>query len=104
MKEKGNKKTVHGLSWQFADEKSAVYADYLASEAFAREVASNNLTMEIAVSSLIAVISFLGIFDLNRLPSLKSGSALPTWRSMPSCLVLPCTVPRRGATTFLNWS
>ena len=65
MKEKGNKKTVHGLSWQFADEKEAVYADYLASEAFAREVASNNLTMGIAVSSLIAVISFLGIFDLN---------------------------------------
>ena len=65
MKEKGNKKTVHGLSWQFDDEKEAVYADYLASEAFAREVASNNLTMGIAVSSLIAVISFLGIFDLN---------------------------------------
>ena len=65
MKEKGNKKTVHGLSWQFADEKEAVYADYLASEAFAREVASNNLTMGIAVSSLIAVIGFLGIFDLN---------------------------------------
>lgn len=33
MKEKGNEKTVHGLSWQFADEKEAVYADYLASEA-----------------------------------------------------------------------
>lgn len=65
MKEKGNEKTVHGLSWQFADEKEAVYADYLASEAFAREVASNNLTMGIAVSSLIAVIGFLGIFDLN---------------------------------------
>lgn len=58
-------KNVHGLSWQFADEKEAVYADYLASEAFAREVASNNLTMGIAVSSLIVVIGFLGIFDLN---------------------------------------
>lgn len=45
--------------------KEAVYADYLASEAFAREVASNNLTMGIVVSSLIAVIGFLGIFDLN---------------------------------------
>lgn len=65
MKEKGNRKKVHGLSWQLANEKEAVYAEYLTSEEFAREIASNNLTMGIAVSSLITVIGFLGLFGLN---------------------------------------
>ncbi|MFR0541219.1 GGDEF domain-containing protein [Lactobacillus delbrueckii] len=65
MKEKGNRKRVHGLSWQLANEKEAVYAEYLTSEEFAREIASNNLTMGIAVSSLITVIGFLGLFGLN---------------------------------------
>lgn len=99
--------------------------------------------MGIAVSSLIAVIGFLGIFDLNSdyanisvLPVIASEwvylflllADLPKlflllWLQkhpqaaeleiricfanlavMPSCLVLPCTVPRRGAATFLNWS
>jgi hypothetical protein len=32
MKEKGNRKRVHGLSWQLANEKEAVYAEYLTSE------------------------------------------------------------------------
>lgn len=65
MKEKGNRRKVHGLGWQLADEKETVYANYLASEAFAKEIASNNLTMGIAVSSLITVIGFLGLFGLN---------------------------------------
>ncbi|MGM9906016.1 GGDEF domain-containing protein, partial [Lactobacillus sp.] len=65
MKEKGNRRKVHGLSWQLANEKEAVYADYLDSEAFQKEVADNNITMGIAVSSLITVIGFLGMFGLN---------------------------------------
>ena len=32
MKEKGIRKRVHGLSWQLANEKEAVYAEYLTFE------------------------------------------------------------------------
>lgn len=65
MKEKGNRGKVHGLSWQLVNEKEAVYADYLGSKDFYKEVASNNITMGVAVSSLISVIGFLGMFGLN---------------------------------------
>ncbi|WP_244660619.1 GGDEF domain-containing protein, partial [Lactobacillus nasalidis] len=65
MEEKGKRRKIHGFSWHLNDDKEVVYEKYLVSDDFKEEVASNNLTMGVAVSSLITVIGLVSLFGLN---------------------------------------